>query len=330
MSDFSLQNPAIIQTKHFSDGEFFSPGNIILGLNYSREKLLSFNIQPINNGSFCSLFEWNFHYKRLSNPFRQFLLFSSSGKISSDAEKFELSLIEISEHTIKYVIFGKSIKTDQQFLYITVILSDQTSYNFSFTTNDDHYAFDMTTSLLLSHFSIAIDCVSSIKLITLNEIELQYNQKRFKTTLFDIEQYLTSRLQSNMKNVEFYDTSIIGKDEKESSFFVFIGFAFYHEIKTRWVVAYILINLPSDGRQIKQLHQDSVSFERRPQGNIFNETIDNWKKTLLLSAKQKPDSRLLYLTNKNIAGIDTKGARLIKIPECNMIIVDERNGVITF
>lgn len=329
---FPLRNPAIITTRQFSDGEFFAPGNIILGMDHSRNNFISFNIQPIYKGCFCSLFIWKFDYFHVSvsNPKKQFLLFSQTGKISSNPNNFEISLVEFSDKPLKYLVIGRPILLDSNFIHISLIMEDEKINNFHFTINDSNFEFDPSTSILLDPLSIAINCISTVKFITIQQSESDESQTKLKTTQFDVENYLKSRLQCNIKNVDFYETSIIGKNEKESSFIIFIGFSFYNEVNSKWTAAFILMNIPVNGKQMRQLHQESVSFEKRPQGDILKETVLDWKKDFYLIASDNIDPSLIFLTNKNRSGIDLNGVRLIKIPEMNLIIADERNGVIKF
>ena len=135
---FTLKNPAIITTRCFSDGEFFAPGNILLGMDQSRNYFFSFNIQPIPGGSICSLFIWKFdRYKvNVTNPYKEILLFTSTGKITAKPNNFEVSLIEISNHRLKYFVIGRSISSDDTFLYLSLIMENDEVYNYHITTNE--------------------------------------------------------------------------------------------------------------------------------------------------------------------------------------------------
>lgn len=329
---FTLQNPAIITTRQFGDGVFNALGNIILGIDHSRNNFLSFNIQPIYKGCFCSLFIWDFDRLHISvnNPKKQILLFSPTGKISANPNKFEVTLIEISDQPLKYFVYGRSPASDESFLYISLIMNDDQTHNFSFSANDSNFDFNPKTSILFNPISIAINCLSTVKIMTFLPSEKVNEKPKLKTIQFDIENYLKTRLQCNIKNVEYYQTSIIDKDENESSFIIFIGFTFYNEKVGKWTAAFIIMNVPVNGKPVRQLHQESVSFEKRPHGDELKETVVKWEKDFLLICNKKIDSRLNVLTNKNKPGVDMNGIRLIKIPEINLIIADERNGIIKF
>ena len=329
MNEFSLRNPAIIPTQKFGDGEFYAYGNIVLGMDLSRNNFLSFNIQPIQKGCFCSLFIWEFDrfYLSLSNPKKQILLFTKNGLISANPNNFEVTLIEVTNKLLKYFIIGRSISSDPTFLYISLILEDEKIYNFHFSSNDTNFEFDASTSILFNPLSISINCVSSIKIITIKE---ESSEIKIKTTQFDVENYLKMRLQCNIKNIEFYETSIIEKNTNESSFIIFIGFYFYNERNNKWTTAFILMNVPVNGATMRQIHQESICFEKRPQGDLMKEKIFEWKKQFQTNVHQKNEPKINLLTNKNLPGKDLDGVRLIKIPEMNLIIADERNGVIKF
>lgn len=327
---FSLRNPAIITTQKFSDGEFYAIGHILLGMDHSRDKFLSFNILPIYKGCFCSLFEWEFDRFHISvtNPCKEYHLFSQKGKIASNPNNFEIQLIEFSEEPLKYLVIGRSIMTDASFIHVSLIMDDEKTHNFHFSVNDSNFEFNASNSILLNPLSIAINCLSTVKFITI--VSNESSKVALKTTMFDVENYLKTRLQCNIKNIDFYETEIIGKNKIESAFIVFVGLTFYNEANGRWTAAAFLINIPVNGKTMRLLHQDTSTFEKRPQGEILKETVFEWKNEYLSAASEKIDPKLNYLTNKNRPGIDLKGVRLIKIPEMNLILADERNGIIKF
>ncbi|OHT13986.1 hypothetical protein TRFO_15764 [Tritrichomonas foetus] len=345
--DFPNQTPTILTTRNFGDGVFLVKGNILLGFDNPHRNLLSFNIQPIPHGSFCSLFIWPLNHSQfsISNPCKQFLLFSENGKISIHPNDFEISLFEFICVQVKYFVCGRSLSSPDDFIFLSFIFENEQTTHFSFPVNDPDFRFNPNTSILfessgiLDHINsdqinsqkqkivFAINCVSTIKMISFDQNNV------LKTFQFDVEKSLSKSLQNNAKNLDFYETSIIGKNEKEFSFVVFLGFIFYHDTKNRWFVAFQIINVPANGKAYRLIHQEYNTYEIRPQGDSMKNTIQQWKNEFEMACLSDSSNftwKIRCLTNRNIPGVDADGIRLIKAPEMNLIIADENNGIIKF
>ena len=327
--NFPFQTPTILTTRQLGDGLFIVPGNVILGFDHTHKNIIGFSIQPYHGDSYAYLFFCSFNPSemKISDPLYNYPLFSENGKISANPNNFEVSLIEfIDGNPLKYIVIGKDNNVDDTFLYITLILENGTLYNYSFPANDKDFFFDQNTSIINNCLSFAINCSSSIKIISLSP----KNQYALSNYQFDVERCLSGLLKRNYKNLEYYSTSIIGKNEQECLFIVYIGFVFYHDTKNRWFTAFIIINIPAERKPYKIIHQESVSYNIRPPGNKLKETINQWKMEFTLIANPGKNEKIQFLTNVNVDGVDIHGTRLIKAPEMNLIIADERNGKIIF
>ena len=231
---------------------------------------------------------------------------------------FPSSLIEIRDSA-----FDQSQIQNETFEFPSSLLK---LGHYSFPANDKDFFFDQNTSIINNCLSFAINCSSSIKIISLSP----KNQYALSNYQFDVERCLSGLLKRNYKNLEYYSTSIIGKNEQECLFIVYIGFVFYHDTKNRWFTAFIIINIPAERKPYKIIHQESVSYNIRPPGNKLKETINQWKMEFTLIANPGKNEKIQFLTNVNVDGVDIHGTRLIKAPEMNLIIADERNGKIIF
>jgi hypothetical protein len=115
---------------------------------------------------------------------------------------------------------------------------------------------------------------------------------------------------------------VIEKSEDRISIVISVGFVFYNERKQKWCIGLNLIDLPVDGKAVRHLYQEVRDYDLRPQGNvIYND----------LSELLEKFGRLEMCGDGMVMTNESDGEfRVIAVPDLNLVLIDERNGRISF
>ena len=169
--------------------------------------------------------------------------------------------------------------------------------------------------------SIVVNCVSSVRMVTLIDGQIKFFQ-------FDVARYLGRILQQSTKFLETYEVEIISKNEENATVVVEIGYVFYSEKRGVWYAAVDLVEVPVDGKPVKVLHQETKRYETRSGDQLVHEMAEYMAVFRSLSVQK--DERMNYMITENQPENDIEGVRLIKAPDWNLVIADEKNGRFEF
>jgi hypothetical protein len=256
----------------------------------------------------CSLFFWTFNRLNPSDSslLCQYPLFSPTGKISSHPGDIVVSLAELDGSRIRFVATGQN--RFEAFVYFTLIGADFSLSHHSFGSNNADFRWNPSTCLLHRPPCVVANCVSTIKIMTLID-------DQFRLFQFDVEAFLARLMKQSIQTLESFETDVIEKCEAKASVIVSIGYIFYSQKRERWDIGVSLVELPVDGRVTRQLHDEFVGYELRPQGQQLREDL---KRRMRQFANLHLDERAKdsFVTSESHGG----DVRLIAAPQFNLII----------
>ena len=322
---FPSSSPRVVPSQLLYDGAFRVNGNIVLGVT-SEQELVSLSVQELTGGCACAILFWQIdpHAASLTRVTASRPLFSRSGVIGTPGSGMVVSCTEVRDGPVRFVVTGQNPNQDE-FMYFTVFFdlddNDKSVYNFSLSVNSRKYRWDPHTSLLLSPVSVVVNCVSSVRMVTVIDGQVKFFQ-------FDVARYLGRILQQSTKFLETYEVDIIEKSEERAAVIVEIGYVFYSEKHGMWYAAVDLVEVPVDGKPVKVLHQETKKYESRLGDQVLSEMAQNMSLFGRLTSRR--DERLNYMINENLPEKDIDGIRLVRVPDFNLIIADEKNGKVEF
>lgn len=317
---FITEFPRIVQAGALADGSFRVKGNIILGFTKDSNSVVGFSVDERRNCILCSLFFWKFdNFKCDLTDLRAIPVFATNGAIACSMNGLIVSYTDVSIDGLKGIVTGQNPSEMDQFLYFSLIFDEENVHNISFSCNNRDYRWNPHKCLLLNPIAVVANCVSSIKVMAVTGTSI-------KTSQWDVEGFLDRVLKPIAGSLEHYEVEIIDKSEERCSVIIDLGFIFYSQTKERWFSAVNIIEFPVNGQPVKQLHQESLSYEKRPQGNKIYEDL-HYCMSMYSSLPKSTDPRIHFITNEPQPS-DPEGLRVIKAPEWNLIIADEKNGAL--
>lgn len=322
---FLTTYPRIVPSQTLYDGAFRVNGNVILGFTNDLS-LVSLGVHELRGGCCCFLNFWNVdpHQCDLKGVSASLPLFSRNGMIQMRGTGIVISATEVKSDVLKFVVTGQNPE-EGEFVYFSIFFdmegNEKSVYHFSLSTNNRKYRWNPNTSLLLNPVSVVVNCVSSVRMVTLVDGQIKFFQ-------FDVARYLGRILQQSTKFLETYEVDIISKNEENATVVVEIGYVFYSEKRGVWYAAVDLVEVPVDGKPVKVLHQETKRYETRSGDQLVHEMAEYMAVFRSLSVQK--DQRMNYMITENQPENDIEGVRLIKAPDWNLVIADEKNGRFEF
>jgi hypothetical protein len=136
---------------------------------------------------------------------------------------------------------------------------------------------------------------------------------------FSVEDFLGRFLRENINFLEHFEVEIVEKSEETSTVIISVGFVFYNEKQGKWSIGMNIIGIPVDGKPVKHLYQQIKCYDLR-QGRIMENDL---RELMAVFSRAETDCSVMSNESKT-------EYRVLPVPDLGVILIDERNGRISF